>query len=183
MAPLKAEVIRDLLALGDKLNLYGNLAMPKRHDATVEAPVLYRLAASGRGVFANVAFTEPFGLTLLEAAASGLPVVATDQGGPSEIVPRLQNGILVSPHDRAAIQLGLRELLLEPRRWKEASLRGIRNVRALYGWSAHARRYVELVREHLAPRRPRRWDRRAAPREERSSRVAPESSRPGRGLS
>ena len=38
-------------------------------------------AAIYKGVFVNPALTEPFGLTLLEAAASGLPVVATRAAG------------------------------------------------------------------------------------------------------
>ncbi len=40
-------------------------------------PALYRLAAARGGVFVNPALNEPFGLTLLEAAACGLPVAAT----------------------------------------------------------------------------------------------------------
>src|SRR5262249_5822118 len=40
----------------------------------------YRFAARRGGVFVNAAFYEAFGLTLLEAAASGLPVVATRNG-------------------------------------------------------------------------------------------------------
>ena len=43
--------------------------------------MFYRIAALTRGVFVNPALTEPFGLTLIEAAASGLPIVATEDGG------------------------------------------------------------------------------------------------------
>mgnify|MGYP000069541195 CR=1 FL=1 len=49
------------------------------------------VAANG-GVFINPALTEPFGLTLLEAAASGLPVVATENGGPVDIIANCKNG-------------------------------------------------------------------------------------------
>lgn len=38
---------------------------------------------------------EPFGLTLIEAAAHGLPLVATKFGGPVEIIATLNNGVLV----------------------------------------------------------------------------------------
>ena len=38
------------------------------------------------GVFFNPALTEPYGLTLIEAASHGLPVIATCNGGPSDIV-------------------------------------------------------------------------------------------------
>jgi sucrose-phosphate synthase len=38
-----------------------------------------------QGVFINPALVEPFGLTLIEAAAHGLPMVATKNGGPVDI--------------------------------------------------------------------------------------------------
>jgi len=80
------EVLTDLLLLIDLYDLYGKVAYPKHHSA-VDVPDLYRLAAKRHGVFINPALTEPFGLTLIEAAASGLPIVATNDGGPKDIVP------------------------------------------------------------------------------------------------
>jgi glycosyltransferase involved in cell wall biosynthesis len=53
------------------------------------------VAASTHGVFVNIALQEPFGLTLIEAAAHGLPTVATRHGGPVEIHATLNNGLLV----------------------------------------------------------------------------------------
>ena len=44
---------------------------------------------------------EPFGLTLIEAAAHGAPIVATSNGGPVDIVNTLGNGVLVDPSDTA----------------------------------------------------------------------------------
>jgi sucrose-phosphate synthase len=72
-------VLTNILVLIDSYDLYGKVAVPKAHSSD-EVPAIYRLAASSRGVFINPALTEPFGLTLLEAAASGLPIVATENG-------------------------------------------------------------------------------------------------------
>ena len=47
------------------------------------------------------ALQEPFGLTLIEAAAHGAPIVATSNGGPVDIVNTLGNGVLVDPSDTA----------------------------------------------------------------------------------
>lgn len=59
---------------------------------------LARAYASG-DVFLHCSITETFGLVVLEAMASGLPVIARDQGGPSDIVRHGQTGYLVPPHD------------------------------------------------------------------------------------
>ncbi len=62
---------------------------------------------------------EPLGRVLLEAIASGLPVVATDAGGTSEIVQHELSALLVPPNDAVelaiAIDVGLRDLSLRER--------------------------------------------------------------------
>ena len=145
LPPGQSEVLREILLLKDRFDLYGKLAIPKRHDTQWEAPELCRLAAESRGVFVNVAFNEPFGLTLLEAAACGLPVLATNQGGPVDIVRNLRNGILVDPRDTAAMQAGLREMVSNQALWRSFSNSGIRNLRRYYSWQSHVTRYVEEV--------------------------------------
>lgn len=48
-------------------------------------------------LFLHCSVTETFGLVVLEAMASGLPVIARDQGGPSDIIRNNQTGYLVPP--------------------------------------------------------------------------------------
>lgn len=59
---------------------------------------LARAYASG-DVFLHCSITETFGLVVLEGMASGLPVIARDLGGPSEIVRDQNTGYLVPPND------------------------------------------------------------------------------------
>ncbi len=54
---------------------------------------------------------EPFGLVLLEAMALGRPVIATDHGGPRELIVNGESGLLVSPGDVAALAGALRSVL------------------------------------------------------------------------
>ena len=146
------EVLREVLLMVDYYDLYGKVAIPKHHKAQ-EVPEIYRLAASLGGVFINPALTEPFGLTLLEAAASGLPVVATENGGPVDIIGNCHNGLLVDPLDREAITAALLRLLRDTGEWRTFADNGIRNVRRLYSWQAHAGTYLEHLRPLLGQRR------------------------------
>ncbi len=140
------KVLSQILTLIDVYDLYGQVAYPKTHGPD-DVPDLYRLAAGGRGVFINPALTEPFGLTLLEAAASGLPVVATHDGGPADILANCQNGLLVDPLDQKSIEHALLRVLTEPKQWDEWSANGITGVKQHYSWSTHVDRYLRDVRE------------------------------------
>jgi sucrose-phosphate synthase len=155
-------VLTEILRLVDEHDLYGLMAYPKRHEPD-DVPELYRHAARLGGVFVNPALTEPFGLTLLEAAASGLPIVATEDGGPVDIVEGCRNGVLIDPLDPDAIARALRHVLEDPGRREEYARRGIEGANRLYSWETHVTRYLERVDEvlrerpvvvDLAPRRP-----------------------------
>lgn len=136
------DVLTQMLLEMDKYDLYGKMAIPKRHDFEHEVPELYRIAASKKGVFVNPALTEPFGLTLLEASATGLPVVATHDGGPKDIIQNCGSGILVDPTDSEAIADAIRQIISRHHRWDEFSKNGIMNVRKHYIWQRHAEAYV-----------------------------------------
>ena len=143
------QVLTELLVLVDYYDLYGKVAIPKKH-LSEEVPAIYRLAASSRGVFVNPALTEPFGLTLLEAAASGLPFVATENGGPVDIVKNCQCGILVDPLSSDDIGNAVKDLILHADVWRKHSKNGIEQVERKYSWDAHAAAYFKAIRPLLS---------------------------------
>jgi len=149
-----ARVLTHLLLEIDRHDLYGKVAYPKHH-ARDEISVLYQMAAQSRGIFINPALTEPFGLTLLEAAASGLPIVATEDGGPQDIVANCKNGMLVDPLDSEAIAAALLELLLDDSAYEQMVRNGLEGVRRHYSWQAHAKRYLSALRPVLERSEPR----------------------------
>ncbi len=138
-------VLTEILLLMDKYNLYGKMAIPKHHEAEHEVPELYRIAAETGGVFVNAALTEPFGLTLIEAAAAGVPVVSTYDGGPQDIIANCKNGILVDVADPKNIASALNKILDDKNLWQEFSENGIKNVKKYYSWVAHVNNYLSEV--------------------------------------
>ncbi len=150
MDEAQADVLKDLLLDADRHDLWGSIALPKQHQPD-DVPALYRLAAQRRGVFVNAALTEPFGLTLIEAAASGLPIVATHDGGPRDIIAHCENGVLVDPLDPDAIARGLLEVVSDARTWQRYARRGISGVAAHYTWDAHVEKYLKSL-DHVIHR-------------------------------
>ncbi|MDX1776645.1 MAG: HAD-IIB family hydrolase, partial [Desulfobulbales bacterium] len=141
------QVLTDMLLQMDRFDLYGKLAIPKKHDFATEVPELYRICAESRGVFVNPALVEPFGLTLIEASACGLPIVATNDGGPVDIVKNCRNGILVDAHRPSEISEAAKSILVDDEKWDEFSNNGITGVRKHYSWAAHCHRYMQQLRE------------------------------------
>lgn len=144
LPPGGRKVWQELLRLIDDHDLHGVCAYPKRHVSS-EVPEFYRWAAARGGVFVNPAFTEPFGLTLLEAAAAGLPVVATNDGGPRDILANCRNGELVDPMDPEAIGGAIEGILSVPERRRGLAEAGAREVRTHYSWDRHVERYLGEV--------------------------------------
>lgn len=142
-------VLIELLYLIDKYDLWGKVALPKTHEPW-QVPQFYEYVRASRGIFVNVAFNEPFGLTFLEAAASGVPVVATNSGGPNDIVGWCGNGVLVDPRDTGAIQESLLALLTDRERWEECSRSGLARS-ARYDWKQHAGEYLADIGYLAAP--------------------------------
>lgn len=147
------DVLKEILLAVDLYNLYGRVAYPKHHKPE-DVSLLYRLAALSRGVFINPALTEPFGLTLIEAAACGLPIVATEDGGPVDIIENCQNGYLIDPLDKKLMSASLIKILQDPERWDQFSNSGLKGVRHHYSWSTHVERYLDLLRPVIEKREP-----------------------------
>ncbi|MCJ2132226.1 HAD-IIB family hydrolase [Methylobacterium sp. E-045] len=147
-----AETMRDLLVLIDRHDLYGRVAYPKTHRPD-DVPALYAYARERGGVFVNPALNEPFGLTLIEASAAGLPLVATDSGGPNDIVETCGNGLLVDPRDPAEIARACLRILTEPG-LRDRYVAGGERAAAAYDWDRHALRYHALLRALAAAEAP-----------------------------
>ena len=147
------KVLQQMLSLIDRYDLYGSVAYPKQHSSD-DVPNLYRLAAARGGVFVNPALTEPFGLTLIEAAASGLPIAAPNDGGPQEIIRICNNGVLIDPLDAEAIAASLVEIVSDREEWRRRARSGIRGADRNFSWKGHVSQYLKRVESLLRKRRP-----------------------------
>jgi glycosyltransferase involved in cell wall biosynthesis len=94
---------------------------------------------------------EGMPMVLLEAAAAGLPIVATTVGGNHEVVLEDESGFLVPPRDDEALASAMARLGGVPdARRLEMGRRGHQHIRAHYGLDRVAERWEEIYREALA---------------------------------
>jgi sucrose-phosphate synthase len=147
----EAEVLDELLDLVAAHDLRGKIsAFALRGQAALGAA--YRFLAERRSVFALTALYEPFGLAPLEAAAAGLPVVVTANGGPTESLREgeTEYGILVDPADPDDIARGLLRLLADRETWETFARRGRQRVQDRYTWERTAEGYLAQIEAILA---------------------------------
>jgi glycogen synthase len=85
-------------------------------------------------VFVSPTYAEGFSNTVLEAMASGLPVVSTDVVGVRDCVRHLDNGYLVPPKEPAALAEGIARVLDDEALRTGTARRALDEVRARWSW-------------------------------------------------
>ena len=95
-------------------------------------------------LFVLPSIQEGLSNALLEAMATGLPVVATRLPGTVEALGGNEGAVLVTPGEVGDLTRGLREILATPERWPEAGSRNRKRAEEKYSLAEVARRYSEL---------------------------------------
>ena len=132
--PLMGELRRlaDQLGLGTKVEflgfVYGEALTDKFRDADI---------------FTLPSLSESCSMALLEAMASGLPVVASNVGGIPELVADGENGFLVPPAEPEALRAAIDRLAASPGLRSKFSLANRRKIEGSYTWSCIADAYVK----------------------------------------
>ncbi|MFH1751755.1 MAG: glycosyltransferase family 4 protein [archaeon] len=100
-------------------------------------------------VFVFPSIHEGFGKALLEAMASELPVIATQCGGPEEIVIENVNGFLVEPKNVFQLTQKIRVLLNDESMQKKLGLNGRKKVEKEFSWERITKLNLEVYKKIL----------------------------------
>jgi glycosyltransferase involved in cell wall biosynthesis len=112
---------------------------------TSEVPALINKSR----VFLYPSRREPFGLSIVEAMACGVPVITTDVFGPREIVKHNYDGIAVSPDDVRALADAVETLLSDEDLRKRIAQNGLKSVAERYDIKEHAKQLVTIYQEMI----------------------------------
>jgi glycogen(starch) synthase len=90
---------------------------------------------------------EPFGIVALEGMATGVPVVASQVGGLSEVIEHDRTGLFVYPKSPESIAWGIDRILSDPdhAKWLTENAKDI--LHKAYSWEAVAMKTVEVYRK------------------------------------
>lgn len=95
-------------------------------------------------VVVHASYGEPFGLVLVEAMALGRPLVATGEGGPTEIIEDEKSGLLVAPGDETAMAESVLRILGDSKLADRLS-KGARQRASAFSASAMAGAWAQLL--------------------------------------
>lgn len=111
------------------------------------------MALNCADIFVAPSVDEPFGQVYLEAMASGLPVIATDSGGPVSFIntdPARPNGWLVTPDDEASLTAAIIQAASDPAERQRRGHEGRALIEAEYDWRRIAQRVEKIYRDTIA---------------------------------
>ena len=91
-------------------------------------------------------YSESFGLSIAEAQAAGLPVIAYDAGSVPEVVEDGETAWLAPLHDTDALQHAIEEAMADPHAAHQRGLAGRERTQRLFQWSYTAERVLDGIR-------------------------------------
>jgi sucrose synthase len=144
------EQIRIMHDIVNKYNLHNKIRWIGKLFRKDQTGEVYRLMADRKGIFVQPALFEGFGLTVLEAMRSGLPVFATYYGGPLEIIQDGVSGFHIDPINGEETTQKIIDFFnaceKDKNYWNKISEKAIKRVDTSFNWELYAKKLLSLAK-------------------------------------
>lgn len=138
-----ANVLSRILKVSDRVKLVGWLSESEK----------IRILRSAKIVVVPSLYNECFGITAIEAMATGRPVIATSVGGLKEVVEERKTGLLVPPGSARELAEAVVTLLQDEALRREMGRRAREVAEERYSWSIVSEQIVRVYEEVLSESR------------------------------
>jgi len=137
IAGTKTDLLNDLVALAESLGIEENVHFLGYRSAIERVFPAF-------DIYLSSSISEGFSLTVVEAMAAGLPVVATCSGGPEEIISNGQNGLLVEVNVPDKIAAAIENIYSESAFGNAIAMAGRQHAEIHFSIQSMVRHYEEL---------------------------------------
>lgn len=125
------------LNLSDKVSFLGNKSRHEFKD----------IICKKNTIFVHPSYSEGFPNAVLEAAAMGLPIIATDVGGTKEILPDEKYGIIVPPKNISILKEKILYLVENKNVREQMGQNAQKYIEENFSWIKISRQYFKLLYE------------------------------------
>ena len=144
LAPSDAELC--LAGSGDAETITTARAIPGVRVLGKLAPEELRAIYQGASVFVFPTFYDGFGMVLLEAMASGLPILATSNCAAPDLIRDGAAGAIFPSGDPTALCAAMADVCANRAAWSQRGV-AAREIARAYSWEAYGERWAALLRE------------------------------------
>lgn len=141
--------LKKIYRLIDTYQLNGKVRWLCKQTCRSDNGEIYRIIADRKGIFVQPALFEAFGLTVLEAMSSGLPVFATQFGGPLEIIKDGKSGFLINPTAPNLLTQPILEFFIksstQPGYWESIAKNAFERVQECYTWKLYSEKLFKFA--------------------------------------
>ena len=100
-------------------------------------------------LFALPSIFEPFGMTVLEAMACGIPVIASKFGGIRTVISSGENGLLIDPSNNREFAKAVIKLLKDKNLASNLGREGCKTIHKYFSWEAIAEKHMSFYKEFM----------------------------------